>query len=69
MDSKKQIAPTAGKFDRVMKEPARYRREGGVFDGKVVRFRYRRKVMTALSKKMTGQGSDAWFLCSSYDLL
>jgi hypothetical protein len=40
-----KTAMTKREFDRVMRELARYRREGGVFDGKVVRFKYWRKVM------------------------
>jgi len=40
-----KTAMTKREFDRVMKELARYRREDGVFDGKVVRFKYWRKVM------------------------
>jgi len=39
-----KTAMTKREFDRVMRELARYRREGGEFDRKVVRFRYWRKV-------------------------
>jgi hypothetical protein len=39
-------AMTKREFGRVMWELARNIREGGAFDGKVVKFRYRRKVMT-----------------------
>jgi hypothetical protein len=39
-----KTAMTKREFDRVMRELARFKREGGEFDGKVVRFRYWRKV-------------------------
>jgi len=40
-----KTAMTKREFDRVMRELARFRREGGAFDGKVVKFKYWRKVM------------------------
>jgi hypothetical protein len=40
-------AMTKREFDRVMRELARFRKEGGEFDGKVVKFKYWRKVMAA----------------------
>jgi hypothetical protein len=40
-----KTAMTKREFDRVMRELARFRREGGVFDEKVVKFKYWRKVM------------------------
>ncbi len=40
-----KTAMTKKEFDRVMRELARYRREGGKFDEKVVRFKYWRKAM------------------------
>jgi hypothetical protein len=42
-----KTAMTKREFDRVMRELARFRREGGEFDEKVIRFKYWRKAMAA----------------------
>jgi len=42
-----KTAMTLLEFNRVMRELARFRREGGTFNEKVVRFKYWRKVMAA----------------------
>lgn len=42
-----KTAMTKCEFDRVMRELARFKREGGVFNEKVVRFKYWRKAMAA----------------------
>ena len=41
-----KTAMTKREFDRVMRELARFRREGGEFNGKVVRFKHWLKVTT-----------------------
>ena len=46
-----KTAMTKREFDRVMRELARFKREGGVFNEKVIRFRYWRKAMAAIYKR------------------
>ncbi len=45
MDFRMKTAIMKREFDRVMRELARFKREGGKFDEKVVRFRHWRKSM------------------------